>query len=295
MQHEFITAVLDGTLKVADVDPSLQWGLLGGAVGGLGSAIKSVASGEDTEAGLRHAALMGLLGAGVGAGVSGGARLLGAGNTSPGDALLGSSKKNMPSVAGSAGVGAMGALGLGGLSEARQQHFRNKAIGDMMYAGGAKTLLEDAGGKDGKDGKKKKKGPKKPGAEQKDIEEFLKKFRASKAVRAGRKAAPNQELPGFVDRLLGRTNYSTEGLKAIRESIAKHEGAGKSQKALHLRGALKELLQGEKVMKFAPAERTYVDPALRALRSPKGLLTAGAGIGLAHLGISNLIHRLKKD
>jgi hypothetical protein len=106
--------------------------------------------------------------------------------------------------------------------------------------------------------------------------------------------SPHRDLPGFLDRLLGKTEHGEKGLETLRRNISTMEASG-NPKATVLRGVLKDLLQGDKVMKLAPAERAYVDPLLRSVRSPKGLLAAAAGLGLAHLGVSNLRHKMRKD
>ena len=300
MQTEFITAVLEGTIKVADVDPSLQWGLVGGAAGGLGSAIKSIAAGEDLQTGLRRAALMGLLGAGVGGGISAGTRLLGYKGQTPGKLLEDRSNNPTPSVAGSVGVGLAGAAGLGGIAETRPHHFANKALGEVFWRGDTKKNLSDildgkheheitlpqAAGVRGKPQKMKVLTP-----EAQDIADVLKKHHAATGAVGG----PG-ELPGFFNKLLGRTTHGTEGMTLLKKEIADAHGAGNTTRAAHLTELLKKLSLGSPTLqKFAPAERAYVDPFLRGVKSPKGLLAAAAALGLTHLGVSNLVHNLKKD
>ena len=279
MRSEFIQAVLEGTIKVADVDPSLQWGLVGGAAGGISSAIKSVATGDDLPTGLRDAALMGLLGAGTGAGISAGTRLLGYKPTPPKKLLDQGSKGLDPSVASAAGVGALGAGGLLGLSEARNAHFRNKSIGEFMYSGSPDTA--------GFPASVKGQGKNHAGAV---IANFLAAHR--KAVPNG----PDKDLPGFLNKLLGRTEHSTKGTAALLAHIKALSAKGKNQEVGYLEALRKELTEGDKVLGAATTKkRMYVDPLLKAVRSPKGFLTAAGGLGLAHLGVSNLVHNLRKD
>lgn len=271
MNAEFISAVLDGTLKVADVDPSLQWGALGGGVGAAGSLLKSIANRDSLGTTVGQAALMGLLGAGLGTGVSAGTRLLGYKPTTPGVALA-SPKKDKPSMLASAGVGLAGAAGLGGLAEMRQLHHQNKALGDFFFGGNAKKL--DLKGL--------------PAA---------KTNRLLRELHQGMSEKGLQDAPGFMDKLLGKTNFGEAGMGKLQSRIqvlGKSGGRVNAQHAQGLKMLLSKLNSPELIEKFPGIRRRYVDTILSKLHgNPKGILAAAAVLGLGHLGASSLAHHLK--
>jgi hypothetical protein len=254
------------------VDPSLQWGLLGAGVGAGGSALKSLARGDDIHTLLRRAALTGILGAGLGGGVSAGTRLLGYKPVTPNQAVT-PKKTFEPSASGAVGLGIAGATGLGALSEVRRDHLRNQSVGDFFYGGDAKSLHEGD--------------LKTVPAEHKTIDAFLKNFRKTQHVKG--KQAPITSHPGFLQRLRGDTNYSHGGMKALEDAITKHQAAGKAPEAVHLKGLLEKLHQGDKVMDtFKGVRRPYIDPLLEKVspRNPMGLLGAAGVLGLGHLAAS---------
>lgn len=204
--------------------------------------------------------------------------------SSPAKLMAPADKNPSPSVGAAAGVGVLGASGLTGLSEARNAHFRNKSIGEFMWGGDHDTVgiakTPGAGGK----------GPKTVNPAATHIMDFLRDHRANMP------AGADKDLPGFFNKLVGRTEHGTKGIASLRKAIAGSAASGRPEKALALEKLLKELLEGDKALGAATTKsRMYVDPLLKAVRSPRGFLAAAGGLGLAHLGVSNLVHNARKD
>lgn len=285
-REELLENLVAGTVKVADVDPSLQWGMVGAGVGAGGSMLRSIASGESLRETLRRAAVTGALGAAAGTGISAGTRLLGYKSVTPKETLH-PAKRYEPTAAGAIGLGAAGAGGLGALSEIRQEHLRNRSVGDFFFGGDSAHV--------GKKPPAKAKGS--PGFDDIDVapapqgeadtvDNFLSQFRGGSKAVAGKAHEP---LPGAMNKLLGRTNYGTSGMSALRSNISRLEKAGDPEgaaKAIHLKALLERLRRGPEVLEaFPQAERYAVDPLLKAtnFKNPKGLLAAAAALGLGHL------------
>lgn len=121
-----IEGALLGTIKKADLDPMLVWGLLGGAAG-LGSSLYRTAAGDTPAQGAGSRALMaGLTGAGLGAATAGGLQALGVNPKLP---KLITDKKDRPApISSSLGVGALGAGALAGAGALDRARARNRTL-----------------------------------------------------------------------------------------------------------------------------------------------------------------------
>lgn len=118
---QLIEGVLNGTIKVADIDPSLQWGALGAGVGGAGGLVKSLASGDDLKKVLMSTLGGAALGGGVGLSGAVGAQILGA-KPPQVSGLLKPKKEYRGDFGSATGTGLIGAGGLmaGGMAEGKR-------------------------------------------------------------------------------------------------------------------------------------------------------------------------------
>ena len=217
--HLLIDAVLDryinplGLTKTAELpdflnNQTVQYGLGGAAAGGIGSALRSILGNPDPdlEGGassrfLKALAMGGLAGAGVG----GGAQLMGIDLPTAKDLQVGGGS-NAPSWQTSAGLGILGAGGAAGLAGLSRGRLRNLALGSRL--GKLKGTVDKGG---------------------------VGRTMYSKLL----KDAPT--APSLLDRILGRSPE----VSAIRRNMARMEGeglAGSAQEGLSdAQKALKDL------------------------------------------------------
>jgi len=128
----WIAAVAEGHIKQADIDPIVQWGLLGGGAGAGASLLRTALGGgdDDTEGSwLARALKAGLLGAGVGAGITGGARLFGAQPKDVAETLK--PKEDVP-VSPSVGLGVGGAAVGAGATAANAMRSAQRGVTGLL-------------------------------------------------------------------------------------------------------------------------------------------------------------------
>ncbi len=129
--EQFIEGILSGAIKVAEVDPSLQWGMLGAGVGGAGGLVKSLASGKSLKDVLKSTLGGAALWGGVGLSGAAGASILGAKPPQVAGVLT-PKKEYKGDFSSSAGMGLVGAGGLMAGAHAEESRDRNEAIRKLI-------------------------------------------------------------------------------------------------------------------------------------------------------------------
>lgn len=143
--EQLIDGVLSGAIKVADVDPALQWGMLGAGVGGAGGLVKSLASGKSLKEVLKSTLGGAALGGGVGLSGAAGAQILGA-KPPQVSGVLKPTKEYKGDFSSSAGLGLAGAGGLLAGAHAEDRRDRGEAL--RKFIGGGGTAKDLFGGKE---------------------------------------------------------------------------------------------------------------------------------------------------
>lgn len=307
--EQFIEGVLSGAIKIAEVDPTLQWGMLGAGVGGAGGLVKSLSSGKSLKDVLKSTLGGAALGGGVGLSGAAGASILGA-KPPQVAGVLKPKKEYKGDFSSSAGMGLMGAGGLLAGAQAEESRDRNEAIrkviqdphlrggellgkGEPAAPGHSKELVEFL------------KGLKTRGSEG-ELKPMLEEERLSKLLSG---ADPQQ---GLADELFSGARSASGASKLTTPDVAQGL-SGKSEMVTkfleHLKGVARtdptkknvaeqilaklhspELQQMER---FAPPKR--FTQVLKNFKGPKGvrnLALAAGGIGLGTYGLSGLGERL---
>jgi hypothetical protein len=302
-----IEGILNGTIKVAEIDPTLQWGALGAGIGGAGGLVKSLASGDDPKKVLMNALGGAALGGGVGLTGATGARILGAKPPAV-SGVLKPKREYRGDFGSAAGTGLIGAGGLLAGAHAEEKRDLHETIrkliqdktkgGDLLKAKGEATSLE-ASDDLMNDLRRLVKTPR--GANvRKYTEDQIKELLRAKDVTEMDKfleaARQHADPTGSVkaDRGVGLAGSSpmVEKFKAFLE---KSRGDAKTRNVAEL--LLNKLHSGEigKLEQFrAPSRATSF---LKNFKNPKNLLLAAGGIGLGTYGLTGLGERIwgKKD
>lgn len=296
--EQLIDGVLSGAIKVADVDPALQWGMLGAGVGGAGGLIKSLASGKSLKDVLKSTLGGAALGGGVGLSGAAGAQILGA-KPPQVSGVLKPTKEYKGDFSSSAGLGLAGAGGLLAGAHVEDRRDRGEALRKFIEGGGtAKDLFG------GKEEAAFEAHPdliahlKQQGLSKDDIESLLKSRNVDiatgddllQAARGGAAGAPSK--PGtFGEALKGEsplTQKFTSTLERLVNTAKAPEHRVMAQRILDkIRGPKSVLQESER---FAASPR--FTQFLKAFKKPKNLAMAAGGIGLGTYGLSGLGEKL---
>lgn len=302
---QLIEGALSGAIKVADIDPSLQWGALGAGIGGAGGLVKSLASGGSLKDILKQTLGGAALGGGVGLSGAAGAKILGA-QPPKLTGILEPKKEYKGDFGSAAGTGILGAGGLlagAGIEEKRDRH---DVLKKFLAGGGTGADLYEEGEaslKHNDDLVKHLKDQVAKGEISPDqMDDLLKSSNKDVAhadlllrdIKAKMKAAPGAP-DTFMDKLTGRSDTirkflaQLEAEKASTTPLRQTVAQRLSDELLGAGGAL------SKSKRFKPSPRATA--FLKKFKNPKNLALAAGGIGLGTYGLTGLGEKIwgKKD
>lgn len=289
-----VDGILNGAIKVADVDPTLQWGMLGAGVGGAGGLVKSLASGKSLKDVLKSTLGGAALGGGVGLSGAAGASILGA-RPPQVAGVLKPKKEYKGDASSSAGLGLMGAGGLLAGAHLEEQRDRGEALRKFIEGGGtAKDLFgcaEEAAFEANPELLAQLKGQ---GLDKDQIEGLLRSRNADiatgdqilQSARGHTTGSPGKPRT-FGEALKGQsplTKDFTTHLQTIAAKGKAPEHRVMAQRILDkIKGPESVLVKSER-FKASPRATQF----LKAFKSPKNLALAAGGIGLGTYGLSGL-------
>jgi len=307
---QLIEGILNGSTKVAEIDPSLQWGALGAGVGGAGGLIKALASGKDPKEIIKSTLGGAALGGGVGLSGAAGAKILGA-NPPKVTGLLEPKKEYRGDFSSAAGTGLIGAGGLLAGASAEEARDRNEAIrkliqdphlkGEELFAAGEvksltpnaklNALLKSLKVKDQATGALRSLKPE-------ELAKYLESDDATHASLSSLMAEAKVHATGGKGGIPGSTKDVGKGLTGHSEMVSKFiehlKGVAASDE--NRKGVAESLLRKlhspelQAMERFKPAAR--FTQILKKFKSPKNLALAAGGIGLGTYGLTGLGEKL---
>lgn len=289
MKHLFIERLLTKRVKVAEIDPTLQWGIAGAGIGAGGALFKSLIDAAASDApmqqqardAIRSALIASAFGAGAGLATSAGIRGMGYDVKTPGQ--LASDLDNVPltSFPASVGVGAAGALGLYGLGHYADVYHKNQALNRLIQqAPDLATVSSEWPRSINLDA----------------VQNLLRRAQRFGDLLVVRRGGADKVPLSVWERLIGRDVYR-RALDLVTQrridALLKNKDVAAAE---NLRRMVDDFILAAKndprvLQSFGP-QPSSIGKWLSRAKEGKGLLAAGLGLGGAHYALTNLYDAL---